>query len=192
VKKIYSKIGLFVLSVIFINGCANKTGPTLHGSVDEALATYKKQDENWNIKPYQMKIKPIIGSRQNDARVIVDTGKVLKIWVAPYKQVRTLIAAHDVYTMVEKPSFIVGEMVPSGHKNDGLVTCQGDYPFVFKDRHLETVKPQDRFKNENIKSYVNNVYKVQQEPSRYEEQRKKNSSKYDSVIKDYIKQREKR
>lgn len=187
-KNIIVKTALLAALMLLITGCTGKEpGPGVHGSVSDALSSNMNENGEWDTTAYQTRIKPYIGTRQNDAKVIIDTGRVLKIWVAPYKQARTLIAAHDVYSMVQKPEFIVGEMVPSGRKKEGLTTCNNDFPFTFKDRHLETVGSKDRFKDENINSYVNNVYKAKSNPSHYDKKRQEANSRYDETIKNYIK-----
>ena len=186
-NKIIKTVFLIVL-MLLISGCAgNQPSPGVYGSVSDALASNMGESGEWKTNAYQTRIKPYIGTRQNDAKVIIDTGRVLKIWVAPYKQARTLIAAHDIYSMVQKPQFIVGEMVPSGRKKEGLTTCSNDFPFTFKDRHLETVSPKDRYKDENINRYVNNVYKAKKDLSYYDRKRKEANSRYDKTIRDYIK-----
>lgn len=171
------------MATVLFSGCAAKHKSGVYGDVNDALG----QQSEWQTKPYQSKIKPYIGTRQNDAKVVLDHGKVLKVWIAPYKQARTLIAAHDIYTIVEKPQFIMGEMVPSRQRTGGAITCNDDYPFVFKDRHLENVNPEDRFKDNNIKEYVNNVYKAQGKPGVYDKKRAEANKRYNDAIKDYIK-----
>jgi len=179
---------------LLLTACSTSSDPApgVYQNVDDALSrmggnAVQTEDGDWIPKSYNTKIKPIIGSRQNDARVVMNTGKVLKIWVSPYKQSSTLIASHDVYAIVEKPNFITGEMVPTGKKVSSVVSCQGDYPFVFKDRHLETVSAQSRFKNSNIKHYVDNTYKAENNSKYYDKKRHENDSRYNDTIKNYIK-----
>lgn len=166
----------YALGAILFSGCA---------STSQGTDPFNRAE--WKTKSYETKIKPYIGTRQNDAKVVMDMGRVLKVWVAPYTQSRTLIAAHDIYAIVQKPKFILGEMVPSGKRTGGLTTCNKDFPFVFKDRHIESIKTGDRFKSGTIKKYVNNVYKAQNNPSHYDKKRKSANKRYDKTIADYIK-----
>ena len=136
-RNIYRNAVYLLLAGIF-SGCASNAGPGVYGSVDQALASCNSGDnERWETNGYRTGIKPIVGTRQRDAQVVIDTGKVLKIWVAPYTQGNTLIAAHDIYTMVEQPHFVVGEMVPVA-KGKGR-SCDAGIPVSIKDKYLDTV-----------------------------------------------------
>ncbi|MCK9549285.1 hypothetical protein [Aquamicrobium sp.] len=70
---------------------------------------------------FNQKHKIIVGTRQEDARVIYDTGRVLKVWIAPYYQGGTMISAHDNFVVVSSPRFVVGQSVDkNGNPKSGL------------------------------------------------------------------------
>lgn len=139
-KKVLESI-VALCTLIMLSGCSVSGGQAF-GSLDDALASAERNNGQVRLVGAQSRIKTIVGTKQEDAKVIVNSGKVLKVMVFPYKQSRTLITAHDVYTMVETPSFIVGEMVPSGRTAKQSVACEVDNPYVVKDKYLQTVTPE--------------------------------------------------
>jgi len=185
--------GLMVLTVsMFFAGCSVHSEPKPCGVYDdikeiEANATTK---ECARTKPYQLKIKPIVGSRQDDSKVVVDMGKVQKIWIAPYKIKSTLIAAHDIYTWVQKPRFIPGESLPDPKAKTGLPGPYRKLPFVF--RSEETDDGSTELTDEKIKAYANNVYKAQNDNALIEKKEDEADAKFNAVIGDYIGKGEKR
>ena len=157
IKKYFTFVALST-SILFLSGCAEKNNRICGGGSSTCGAnTYQKSPlSDSGHKAYQFKIKPIVGSRQDDAKVVVNMGKVLKIWVAPYKVKGTMIASHDIYSWVVKPDFIVGESIPNPRNRDGVITPLNNVPFAFKPKEIENaVLP---LKDEQVKDYVNDVY----------------------------------
>lgn len=166
--KINKIIPLVLSSIFILTGCAQKNLDVRNDKMIQNIIKHQKQQEEkdaaelFATNPYQLTIKPIVGSEQDDARVIVDMGKILKIWVAPYVIGSTLIAAHDIYTWVQPPHFIAGESLPNPNQTTGLVTPDHNYPIIF--RPEEVWNRPATFSNEELKKYVNNVYKVAKNP----------------------------
>ena len=158
IKRTELVTGLLITTSIFLSGCAH----------DDACIPKQLQVENSRgafcaTKPYQMKNKIIVGSRQDDAKVVYSVGKILKVWVAPYTQGGTLIASHDNYVVVEKPHFLVGESVDrAGSRPNGAVSPTNNFPYVYRDYELDRTNRKSRFSDKNIKHYNNNIYRSKQ------------------------------
>lgn len=148
---------LTAAALLSLNGCTASNGPCAADAFDKNRNF--QGASNCETKPYQMNNKIIVGSRQDDAKVIYSTGKILKTWVAPYHQGGTLISSHDMYVVVEKPGFLAGESVARNSGDpSGAVTPTSDFPFVYRDYELDRTPKGQRFTNENIKQYNNNIY----------------------------------
>ena len=206
---------LFSLILLFSMSACNKIKPKckVYDTMDDALGKKESKQESEELEnkkgkvkksqlrskkkkirekrlislnPYQLKIKPIVGSRQDDAKVIIDAGKVLKVWIAPYKSGMTVIAAHDLYSMVQKPQFIIGEMVPTNKKKGGAVTATDDFPFAFRDEELDKKTRHGNFNNEEMKHYYNNIYKAQANKDVTTERNNKATQEFDETIKNFL------
>lgn len=184
-------LGIGIVAIL-LSGCSSKS-PQPDVRNDKFLKNIiakEKEKEKLNearlfaTNPYQLRIKPIVGTEQDDSKVVVDMGKILKIWVAPYVVHNTLIAAHDIYTWVQAPRFIAGESLPTPNQVTGLVTADHNYPIVFRPVELDNKKAT--FKDEELKRYVNEVYKVAKHPSIAKKRIKKTYDDADKVIKDFI------
>ncbi|CAA6816267.1 MAG: Unknown protein [uncultured Campylobacterales bacterium] len=187
-----NKICLGILLIVLLNGCGLRTGVKSCGILSdidsvEQQRNFLVESGRSSLTPYQMKIKPIVGSRQDDSKVVVDMGKVLKIWVAPYKSGATMISSHDLYTWVQKPGFIPGESIDTVKKADGMMAASKRLPFVFNEN--EVAKEGD-LNSKEVKDYVNSVYKVQNDNEIIKENNKK-ASKYDPSIKQYLEKQRK-
>lgn len=183
---------LFALSsvaILLLSGCASKQPKCAMANFNNIDAVVRaKKAEVAKIRsgtvPYQLKIKPIVGTRQDDAKVVVNMGKILKIWIAPYKIKGTLIAAHDIYTWVQKPDFIPGESIPKPKNTDGMVTPTGGFPFVFRDEELD--KRNGRFDADTLKKFSNQVYKAEHNNTIIKTKNSEAEKKFDQVIKEYL------
>jgi hypothetical protein len=153
-NRVCYKLLYFTAFVTLTTGCAEKQTACSAGfQKKEAEPTFCA------TKPYQMNNKIIVGSRQNDARVVYSIGKIAKVWIAPYAQGGTMIASHDNYVVVEKPHFLAGESIDrSGTKPNGAVSPTNNFPFVYRDSELDRTSNVNRFSDENIKKYNNNIY----------------------------------
>lgn len=162
------------IAVLLLGGCAGK---------DEALskAIDELERDKIHTKPYQLKITPIIGTRQDDAKVVMDMGKIIKVWIAPYKDGKTLVSSHDNYVVAQAPDFIVGEQVPNKNWR-GMIAPENKIPFLFRDADLDKA---NKLEEEEIVKYNNIVYKQQNDVSE-SEKRLEGTSKFDEEIKRFL------
>jgi len=138
--------------------------------------------KDMHTKPYELKITPIVGTEQDDSKVVMDMGKVMKIWIAPYKNKDVFVSAHDNFVVAKKPEFVIGEKVPQ--KNWGSMhTPINRIPFVFRDADLDKAT---KLGKEEIVKYNNNIYKEQNNP-KLAKQRINESNKYDKQIINFLK-----
>lgn len=184
-------IGIFLLS-----GCSakNTVFPDPDADIKAAIEKNKFSSgtnsyDTKKIMPYQQKVSLMVGSRANDSKVVVNAGKVLKVFIASYKQKGTLIAGHDIYTYVEKPGFVVGENIPS-RSTDSITTPLSKLPFDINRRELNINTSEEEMSNKDVKNYMNNLYK-----KRYGYQNKnmkkvtKIEKERDAALMNYIKEK---
>ncbi|WP_456469994.1 hypothetical protein [Caminibacter sp.] len=181
---------LIAAGTLFFTGCATKTvnnEKTYLKSIDYIVKQQKQKriEEETDTKSYHFMVKPIISSEQDDSKVVVDMGKILKIWIAPYVVKGTLIAGHSIYTWVEPPKFIAGESVGRGSYSDAsLITPNGNYPLIYRPDEVYTKKA--KFSNEELRNYVNKKYETEKHPAKVIRKIEKNNVKYDEEIKKYL------
>jgi hypothetical protein len=176
--KVFSNKRLIIVigaSLMLFSGCASK-----NSSLEkEAFELERRSDIH--TKAYQLKITPIIGTRQDDAKVVMDMGKVLKVWIAPYKDGKTLVSSHDNYVVAQAPDFVIGEKIPK--KNwKGLIAPEKKIPFLFRDADLDNAK---EINEEEIVKYNNIVYK-QQNNTEESLKRLDKANVYDQEIKKFL------
>ena len=170
-KKLFVSLCIFGAGVV-ISGCAAKKDIT----VQHDIVVHK-------TKPYQFKLKPQIGSRQEDSRTIVDMGVVLKISVNTYKnRSGDLIGGHDIYVWGRKPDFIPTTTLPK-RTSYGMITSNKKLPFYLSNDGLDQADLQ---KDETIRDYTNELYKMEKEKKLIKEKREK-SLKNDKKILDFLK-----
>lgn len=142
-----------VLLVVFLSGCANKEATLQKQSADQG------EGKMGFYEPTKFRLKPIIGSRNEDSRTVVDMGTLLKIWVAPYKgRNGVLTSAHDIYAWARMPDFIVGEEVPTAPSLDsgsGMV-YNHKLPASLSSEEVDRSAIQD---DKNIQEFVNGFNK---------------------------------
>ncbi len=184
-------IGLSALGLL-LNGCATKEPQPKQKSylknINYIIQKERKQriKEEINTESYHFMVKPIVGSEQDDSKVIVNMGKILKIWIAPYVVGGTLIAAHSIYSWVVPPKFIPGESVGRVSPTDSsLLTPSGNYPLIYRPAEVYNKKPT--FSNKEIKEYVNKTYQVDKHPDKYLKNiDNRDKDKYDKLIKQFL------
>ena len=157
--------------IFLISGCSNAKPVASKISLRKDILT----------KPYQIKITPIIGTRQDDAKVIMDMGKVMKVWIAPYKNNSTFVSSHDNFVVAKKPEFVVGETVPQKNWRS-MKTPVNEVPFLFRNADMDTA---NNLSNREVVDFNNNVYK-QQNDVNVAKKRLKADSKYDQEIKNFL------
>jgi len=164
-------INIILVGGIFLfNGCSNK----------KPLPTQIKR-KDIHTKPYELMIKPIIGTRQDDTKVVMDMGKVMKIWIAPYKNGGTLVSSHDNYVVARAPDFVVGEAVPKKSWRS-MKTPTNPIPFLFRNEDLDK---STQISKEGIVEF-NNVINKQENDVRTAIKRLDMSNKYDERIKEFL------
>jgi len=178
-----TNIFIAMTSLLFF-GCAEKQRDI---KITEIIPKTQKKHIHTLLVPYQTKVTPVVSSYQNDSKVIVDEGVVLKVWIAPYKIKTTLIAGHDIYTWAKKPSFIVGEEMPkyNSKKND-LFAADNKTPFVFRGGYIDNSKP---ISNKQVKKYVNNIYKFKAGETNAVTKKKQKNNKFNIAIKQFLEEK---
>lgn len=175
VKKITLKASLVVYVFffgVFFLGCSAK-------------------DENVNIrhvidvhtpKAYEFKLQPQIGSRQDDARTVVDMGVVLKISVNSYQNsAKMLIGGGDMYIWAKRPSFIPTTNAPVRTEYSQL-SPQKKLPFMLSTEEMDRSNIGD---DSTIKEYVNEVYNMKTDRTRVKVKRDA-SAAYDAKIQEFL------
>lgn len=176
-KKVIFKSSIILASIstiLLLGGCSTK---------DKALSDSIEQMQRDKIhtKAYQLKITPIIGTRQDDAKIVMDMGKIIKVWIAPYKDGNTLVSSHDNYVVAQAPDFIIGEKLPKKNWRS-LITPEQKFPFLFRDADLDNA---EKIEEEEIVKYNNIVYK-QQNDKEESVKRLKEADVYDQEIKNFL------
>lgn len=163
-KKILCFVSLVFLS-LYTTGCSGKNTvfPNPDADIKEQIEKNKYFDGSSGMQvkkvmPYQNKILIEAGSRSNESKVVVNAGKVLKIYIAAYKMGGTMIAGHDVYTYVEKPGFIVGQTTPA-RATDGVITPSSKLPFKINKEELNINADEKELSNSDVKNFENNLHK---------------------------------
>lgn len=172
--KVYFKkaVALFfsMATIIVTTGCTSSPKPKELSSRKDILT-----------KPYELMITPVVGSRQDDTKVIMDMGKIMKIWIAPYKNKGTFVSSHDNYVVAKAPDFVVGEAVPQNNWRS-MKTPTSKIPFIFRDADLDNSENLDK---EEIVKYNNNIYK-QQNNVEVAKERLQKANLYDDEIKNFL------
>lgn len=175
-----------LVALSLFSGCSSKEPtPNSQASQDGKMDFYE---------PSKFRLKPVIGSRNDDARTVVDMGTLLKIWVAPYKgRNGVLTASHDIYAWAKMPDFVVGEEVPTApapDKGSGMVFNKKLPPSISAEE-VDRSKIQD---DENIQTFVNGLNDFvkkemdKKELTPAEKKKKEEQTKADSEILNFIKQ----
>lgn len=181
------KIILFtgLLSTLILNtGCASKEKGCFEKDSNGNCISQMKNRKDILTKPYQLKITPLIGSRQEDSKVIMNMGKILKVWIANYKHDGVFVSSHDNFVVAKKPDFVLGEEVPQ--KNwKSIKTPQSPIPFLFRSADLDGV---NTLQSKDIIEYNNNIYK-QENDSNVAENKIREANQYDEEIKRFLKEK---
>ena len=182
-KKIINSTGLILIcSTLFKNGCSSKQVGCFEKDSDGNCISQMKDRKEIHTKPYQLKITPIVGSRQDDAKVIMNMGKVLKIWIAAYKDKGTFVSSHDNFVIAKEADFVVGENIPQ--KNwKSMKTPINPIPFLFRDADLDKA---NTIGSKEIVKYNNNIY-TQENDEQVALDRINEASIYDKEIKEFLK-----
>jgi len=87
-----------------VSGYTDK-GSSITDSSDDLAIEYKNQKAS------------MLQTNTNVGNIIRTSGEVRKVWIAPVEDKKgDLISAHEVYTVVKKPKWVVGEETPKNTK----------------------------------------------------------------------------
>lgn len=142
----------------------------------------EKGDDNLKIPafPYH----PIIGTRNNDAKTVYDTGVGLKIYIASYKDnKKVLVAAHDRYVVARESGFVNGVDKPEPRRRTGMMTPAGKVPFVFGAGEIDEASIKD---NAKIKEYLEAIAESEKRETIAFENLESADNKFDNTIKKYL------
>lgn len=118
---------------------------------DKEIVVLETQD-------YQSKYKPVLNTRNNDAKTSIDFGEVQKVWIAPYLVKNgSLVAGHDRYIWIRRPKIISGSSVPVAGSRKGVPNEYNEIPFTLHEGEINSNNnPED---DRVIMDYVNGFYK---------------------------------
>lgn len=163
-------------------GCSTSNGECNPGPREQQYVDNDIGDDNLKIPAFSY--KAIIGTRNDDAKTVVDTGVVLKVYISTYKDTKkTLVASHDRYVWAKEPGFIVGTERPDIRKRTGLMTSAGKVPFAFGAGEIDSASIQD---NTRIKEYINAVSESTKRETSAISNMTEADEKFDQTIKDYV------
>lgn len=133
---------LLTLAVILgLGGCSNK---------------YVVIDSDKKKEPYKIEVS----TRSNDARAVINTGKVLKIWIKSYvSDEGYLMGAQDVYVYVEKPGFNAGIQSNASGYRAGVVKENGKIPIHISPNEIDR---SDLKNDEVITQYLKEISQKRQ------------------------------
>lgn len=170
-------------TIVLLSGCSTKKVKTrLYSSSNGAI--YERQSRNTTN---QFRYQPVIGTMQDDTKVMIDMGKFAKIWVKNYRNKnKTFVSSHHIVTMIREPGYIYGEELPENRIKTIHKTYSG-HTFVFRSNDLfSSSDPTNNMKTQEIKQFINN-YHQSKRIGLLKKKKRVNVDKYDKTILDYIK-----
>lgn len=172
------------MAAMLLVGCSSSPGCATPENIKESPREEAKQSNSNDLNIPAFPYKPIIGTRNNDAKTIVDHGVVLKVYIATYKDSKKdLIAAHDKYVWAKEPQFVVGIDQPEVRKRTGMMTPVDKVPFVFGAGEIDSPNIAN---NEKIKEYLKNISEAEKRNTQALSNINTADSKFDQTIKNYI------
>ena len=180
------KITVSVLLLIFIfNGCSSKKVKTRFVKVNNSQYQNFNSTNNYNHFRY----KPVIGTRQEDTKVMIDMGQFAKIWVKNYKNKnKTFVASHDIITMIKEPGFIAGEEI-SSNKRMTIRKTYGGNSFSYRSKDiLYNSSKNSSLKTSQIKNYINN-YSESKKYNKIPKSKHQEVEIFNNKIKSFLKKR---
>ena len=170
-------------TLFLLSGCSSVKVRTEIKNRDNGVQ-YSMQSNKTDTFRYQ----PIIGTTQDDTKVMIDMGKFAKIWIKNYKNKnKTFVSSHDIVTMIREPGYISGEEIPANRRATDSKTNNG-HTFTFRSSDLmtNTSEPTNELTATQIKAFVNN-HQYSVETGKLADGRKVKLNEYDKTISDYIK-----
>ena len=121
------------LLALLLTGCASK---------------YVIIDSDKKKEAYQLEVS----TRSNDARAVINTGKVLKTWIKSYvSEDGYLVGAHDIYFYVESPGFKAGIQSPASGYKAGVIKENGKIPIYISPSETDRTFKNDKIITEYLK-----------------------------------------
>lgn len=101
-----------------INSSIKSKYKTNLGSSYSAKSSDIPVGKNNDLSISYNKKKEYLQTRTNVGRMIRDNGEYSRIWVAPYVDKKgDLVSAHEIYTVIRDPEWIIGEKTPKNVVN---------------------------------------------------------------------------
>lgn len=181
------KIIIFSLGwLLLFSGCTSKRVLTSFASENNNLQ--KLQLEN---NPKYFRYKPIIGTKQDDTKVMIDMGQFAKIRINGYRNKnKTYVSVHDNITMIEEPGFIMGEDLPR-NRGRTIQKTYGGRTFSYRSDDLmyqNSSMGNSGISEKEIKDYMNN-HEESKKFKKVPVAKKVLVEKYNSRIKKFLKNR---
>jgi hypothetical protein len=180
----YTYIGLILLTIITFNGCATKKIKTRFIKANNNQLNNFNRTNNYNHFRY----KPVIGTKQEDTKVLIDMGQFAKIWVKNYRNKnKTFVASHDIITMIKEPGFIAGEDLPN--RRSTIRKSYSGHNFSYRSNDLLfNSNKTSKLKTTQIKDYINN-YSEAKKYKKLPTKKIKQNTKIDNKLKKYLKEK---
>lgn len=178
------KIVLWALMLLMFDGCATKAIKSrINADGDETRAIFMNQKN----KADSFRFQPVIGTRQEDTKVMIDMGKFAKIWIKNYRNKnQTFVASHDIVTMIKAPGFIAGEEIDF-EKRDVVKKTYGGNTFSYRSSDIvsQTSADDTNLKDEQIKEFVNN-YQETKKYGKLPDAKSEKLDKYNKAISEFL------
>jgi len=176
-----------IITLLF-SACSVKR---IHTTMDNVDNTQRLQRVTRTNNYNHFRYKPVIGTRQDDTKVLIDMGQFAKIWIKNFKNGNnSFTASHDVIIKIREPDFIAGEEVPR-HRRRTVKRTYGSHSFSYRSSDLlhnnSSINTQD-VKTKDIKKYLNNYAKAKKE-KKLDTKKQQQMSEYDKKLKEYLQQR---
>jgi len=121
----------------------------VNGYIDEGSAITDPSDDL--AIQYKRKRASMLQTNTNVGNIIRTAGEIRKVWIAPVEDKKgDLISAHEVYTVVKKPKWVVGEDTPKYTKYS-LAKKPTPLNINVQKASLKTAKKEDAL----IRNYIN-------------------------------------
>lgn len=185
------KIKILISSIVMLllfSGCSSRRVVTRFKSE----SNYAQQMHMQN-NPNNFRFKPVIGTKQDDTKVMIDMGQFAKIWIKNYhNKNETYVSSHDIITMIKAPGFIAGEDLPRQRRR-AVQKTYGARTFSYRSSDLmyqDSSNGNSGVDAKEIKDYMNS-YEESKKFKKVPTAKKVAVKKYDTKIKKFLKEHRK-
>ena len=146
---------MLVVSTLLVSGCSTKN--CVDG--DCALGGVLKLEPLETVG-HKTRITPILGTKQNDAKIVRDFGVTLKVTIFPYKDKDdNLIGGQDIYVVAKTPEWLAGEKIPA-KRAKGITSLSGkSFPVTLRPEELNHASEVDEKSLIDFQNKMNNIEK---------------------------------